>query len=134
MGGDQERLSERIKPIIAMVMVDIGFGVGNVLMKQVLEDGLNSLVLITYRMVIGSLFLAPVSYFSERYIILRVGEKQSSILISSEIDMMLLVYVCAGASGQSSPFACWVASSLVRRSRKKLSTNSCINADTGGEG
>lgn len=54
------------KPFVAMIAVDFGFAVVNILLKKVVEEGMNHLVFITYRLCISSVFLAPIGYFWER--------------------------------------------------------------------
>ncbi|KAE8661995.1 dolichol-phosphate mannosyltransferase-like [Hibiscus syriacus] len=53
-------------PFIVMVAVDFSFAVVNILLKKVLDDGMNHLVLITFRLSISTIFLAPIGYFWER--------------------------------------------------------------------
>ncbi|KAF4353069.1 hypothetical protein CsatB_004895 [Cannabis sativa] len=57
---------EEWKPFMAMVVVDFAFAVLNILLKKVLDQGLDHLVLVTYRLTISAIFLAPISYFWER--------------------------------------------------------------------
>uniref|UniRef100_A0A6N2MRY2 WAT1-related protein n=1 Tax=Salix viminalis TaxID=40686 RepID=A0A6N2MRY2_SALVM len=54
------------KPFIAMITVDFAFAIVNILLKKVLDEGINHLVLITYRLSISALFLGPIGYFWER--------------------------------------------------------------------
>ncbi|KAF8379883.1 hypothetical protein HHK36_027348 [Tetracentron sinense] len=54
------------QPVIVMIAVDFAFAIVNVLLKKVLNEGINHLVLITYRQSISTLFLAPIAYFWER--------------------------------------------------------------------
>ncbi|KAL4385376.1 hypothetical protein GQ457_15G011560 [Hibiscus cannabinus] len=53
-------------PFIVMIAIDFSFAVVNILLKKVLEDGMNHLVLITFRLSISTIFLAPIGYFWER--------------------------------------------------------------------
>ncbi|XP_039022844.1 WAT1-related protein At3g30340-like [Hibiscus syriacus] len=53
-------------PFIVMIAVDFSFAVVNILLKKVLDDGMNHLVLITFRLSISTIFLAPIGYFWER--------------------------------------------------------------------
>ncbi|XP_057976111.1 WAT1-related protein At3g30340-like [Malania oleifera] len=57
---------EARNPVIAMVAIDFGLALVNVLLKKVLDEGMNHLVLITYRLTISSILLAPIGYFWER--------------------------------------------------------------------
>ncbi|CAL0334713.1 unnamed protein product [Lupinus luteus] len=54
------------KPFIVMIAVDFSFAAVNILLKKVLEEGMNHLVFITYRLSIATIFLAPIGYFWER--------------------------------------------------------------------
>ncbi|KAJ9173825.1 hypothetical protein P3X46_016924 [Hevea brasiliensis] len=54
------------KPFIAMLTVDFAFAIVNILLKNVLDDGINHLVLVTYRLSISAAFLGPIGYFWER--------------------------------------------------------------------
>ncbi|GKV20288.1 hypothetical protein SLEP1_g30439 [Rubroshorea leprosula] len=54
------------KPFITMIAIDFAFAVVNILLKEVLDEGMNHLVLVTYRLSISTIFLAPVAYFCER--------------------------------------------------------------------
>lgn len=55
-----------MKPLMAMVGVDLGFAIVTILMETVINDGMNHLVLITYRLGIAAISLAPIAYFYER--------------------------------------------------------------------
>lgn len=65
MAGEMKGFDEW-KPFIAMVAIDFSFAIVNILLKKVLDEGMNHLVLITYRLTISTIFLAPISYFWER--------------------------------------------------------------------
>ncbi|KDP34140.1 hypothetical protein JCGZ_07711 [Jatropha curcas] len=54
------------KPFIAMLTVDFAFSIVNILLEKVLNEGINHLVLITYRLSISAAFLGPIGYFWER--------------------------------------------------------------------
>lgn len=49
-----------------MVAVNLGLAAANVLLKKILDGGLNHLVIVAYRQIIATIFLAPVAYFWER--------------------------------------------------------------------
>ncbi|KAG8661354.1 WAT1-related protein At3g30340 [Manihot esculenta] len=57
---------EEWKPFFAMLTVDFAFAIVNILLKKVLDEGINHLVLITYRLSISAAFLGPIGYFWER--------------------------------------------------------------------
>ena len=49
-----------------MLAVDVAYSVMNTMIKKVIDEGMNRLVLITYRQLVATLFMAPVAYFTER--------------------------------------------------------------------
>ncbi|XP_042007287.1 WAT1-related protein At4g01440-like [Salvia splendens] len=53
-------------PVIAMVAIDTAFAVSNILLKKVVNDGIDHLVFITYRQSVSAIFLFPLAYFLER--------------------------------------------------------------------
>ncbi|KAJ6423086.1 hypothetical protein OIU84_024088 [Salix udensis] len=57
---------EEWKPFMAMITIDFAFSIVNILLKKVLDEGINHLVLITYRLLISAVFLGPIGYFRER--------------------------------------------------------------------
>ncbi|XP_008781052.1 WAT1-related protein At1g09380 [Phoenix dactylifera] len=59
MGGD-------CIPTLAMVLVQVGFAGLNVVSKLALDDGMSPYVMITYRQIVATLFIAPIAFFLER--------------------------------------------------------------------
>lgn len=57
---------ENWNPVIIMLAIVFAFAVVNILLEKVLNEGMNPLVLITYRQLISILFIAPIAYFRER--------------------------------------------------------------------
>ncbi|KAL1556442.1 WAT1-related protein-like protein [Salvia divinorum] len=53
-------------PVIAMVAIDTAFSISNILLKKVVNDGIDHLVFITYRQSVSAIFLFPLAYFLER--------------------------------------------------------------------
>ncbi|KAJ0968556.1 hypothetical protein J5N97_025473 [Dioscorea zingiberensis] len=53
------------KPAILMLIVVVAFAAMNTMIKKVIDEGMNKLVLITFRQLIATLVLAPLAYFSE---------------------------------------------------------------------
>ncbi|KAF3786435.1 WAT1-related protein [Nymphaea thermarum] len=53
-------------PYVAQVMVQIMYGLMNIIVKVALEDGLNHYVFVTYRQLVATLAISPVAYFVER--------------------------------------------------------------------
>ncbi|QCD84488.1 WAT1-related protein At3g30340-like [Vigna unguiculata] len=54
------------KPFLVMIAIDFCLTMVNILLKQVLQKGMNHLVFVTYRLSVSTIFLAPISYFKER--------------------------------------------------------------------
>lgn len=56
-------------PVMLMIAIDFAFAISNILLKKIIIDGMKHLVFITYRQSISTIFLAPVAFFVERYIL-----------------------------------------------------------------
>lgn len=54
------------KPVFAMVAVNFALAIVNLLLKKVLNEGTNQLVIVTYRQSISAIFLGPIAYFWKR--------------------------------------------------------------------
>ncbi|GJN01141.1 hypothetical protein PR202_ga18381 [Eleusine coracana subsp. coracana] len=61
-----EGCSEKWMPTAAMVTTNIVIAIMTALLKQALNLGMNRLVLITFRQMAATVFLAPIAYFKER--------------------------------------------------------------------
>ncbi|KAK6915703.1 EamA domain [Dillenia turbinata] len=59
-------MSNDFLPFLAMVIVQMGYAVMNVLVKLVLDSGMSPLVLVAYRQVFATIPIAPLAYFLER--------------------------------------------------------------------
>ncbi|KAM0850701.1 hypothetical protein ACQ4PT_052917 [Festuca glaucescens] len=57
---------EQWMPTAAMVVTNIVIAVMTALLKQALNQGMNRLVLITFRQMLATVFLGPIAYFKER--------------------------------------------------------------------
>ncbi|KAK3128186.1 hypothetical protein QOZ80_6BG0458060 [Eleusine coracana subsp. coracana] len=57
---------EKWMPMAAMVTTNIVIAIMTALLKQALNLGMNRLVLITFRQMAATVFLAPIAYFKER--------------------------------------------------------------------
>ncbi|KMT20176.1 hypothetical protein BVRB_1g001860 isoform A [Beta vulgaris subsp. vulgaris] len=57
---------QKWKPVVVMLAVYFVMAVLNLLFKKVLNEGKSYLVIITYRLTSGAIFLTPVAYFCER--------------------------------------------------------------------
>ncbi|KAI3439763.1 WAT1-related protein, partial [Psidium guajava] len=62
----EENRSDTWQPFVAMLAIELAFAIANVLLKKLLGEGANPSVLITYRLSISAIFLAPISYILER--------------------------------------------------------------------
>lgn len=49
-----------------MLTVNVAFAAMNTMIKKAIDEGMNRLVLITYRQLVATLFMAPVAYITER--------------------------------------------------------------------
>lgn len=58
---------EQWMPTAAMVATNVVIAVMTALLKQALNQGMNRLVLITFRQMLATVFLGPIAYFKERY-------------------------------------------------------------------
>ncbi|XP_020232313.1 WAT1-related protein At3g30340 [Cajanus cajan] len=54
------------KPLIVMIAVVFSLAALNILLKKVLEEEINPFVFITYRLLMSTIFIAPIGYFIER--------------------------------------------------------------------
>ncbi|CAN6578740.1 unnamed protein product [Malus baccata var. baccata] len=96
------------KPFIAMVAIDFSFAIVNILLKKVLDEGMNHLVLITYRLTIATIFLAPVSYFGERNTRPKLTLRITCFLFLSAIlgTSLTQYFFLLGIQYTSATFAC----------------------------
>ncbi|CAK7356326.1 unnamed protein product [Dovyalis caffra] len=53
------------KPVFGMVVVNFAFAIVNLLLKKMLDQGTNNMVIATYRLSISAIFLAPIAYYWE---------------------------------------------------------------------
>lgn len=66
------------KPVVAMVVVNFALAIVNLLLKKVLNEGTNQLIIVTYRQSISAIFLGPIAYFWNRYSFLNFSSKDCS--------------------------------------------------------
>jgi len=57
-----------LKPTLLMIMVKIAFAVANVLYKLAVNDGMNLRIVVAYRFIFATLFIAPLAFILERLI------------------------------------------------------------------
>ncbi|KAM7280281.1 hypothetical protein ACFE04_007415 [Oxalis oulophora] len=80
------------KPSILMIVIEFSFALVNILLKKVLDEGINHLVLITYRLFISTMFLAPFSYFWESAV---VGTSLTQYCFLLGIQYTSATFACA---------------------------------------
>uniref|UniRef100_A0A0D9WKX7 WAT1-related protein n=1 Tax=Leersia perrieri TaxID=77586 RepID=A0A0D9WKX7_9ORYZ len=57
---------EQWMPTVSMVATNVVIAIMTALIKQALNQGMNRLVLITFRQLVATVFLGPIAYFKER--------------------------------------------------------------------
>lgn len=63
---------QKWKAIAVMIFVEFALAVVNALCKKVLNEGVNQLVITTYRLSIAVIVLTPIACFLERYVFLHI--------------------------------------------------------------
>ncbi|KAL9677999.1 hypothetical protein QQ045_015837 [Rhodiola kirilowii] len=96
------------KPFMSMVSIGFAFAVVNILLKEVLNQGLNHLVFITYRLAIAAIFLAPIGYYLERNSSSKLTFRVLCYLFFSAIvgTTMTMYFFLIGIQYTSATFAC----------------------------
>ncbi|KAI3896701.1 hypothetical protein MKX03_037948 [Papaver bracteatum] len=64
--GEMMKWLNEWHPAFLLVNTNIGLAIVNKLHKKVIDDGIDHIILVTYRLYISVLFLAPMAYFLER--------------------------------------------------------------------
>jgi hypothetical protein len=54
------------KPVVGMLVISFAFAIVNLLLKKMIDQGTNNMVIATYRLSSSAIFLAPIAYFWER--------------------------------------------------------------------
>ncbi|KAA8519360.1 hypothetical protein F0562_013616 [Nyssa sinensis] len=95
-------------PVMVMIAIEFAFAIVNLLLKKVVDEGMNHLVFITYRQCISTIFLAPIGYFVERNgrpkLTLRIT---CHLLLSAIVGTSLTQYFfLLGIQYTSATFAC----------------------------
>lgn len=54
------------KPVAVMVAINVAFAMVNLLLKKVLDKGVNGLILVAYRQSISAIFMVPFACLWER--------------------------------------------------------------------
>ncbi|RHN71545.1 putative EamA domain-containing protein [Medicago truncatula] len=55
-----------LKPTLLMILVKIAFACANVLYKLAVNDGMNLRIVVAYRFIFATLFIAPLAFILER--------------------------------------------------------------------
>ncbi|GAU43321.1 hypothetical protein TSUD_390190 [Trifolium subterraneum] len=55
-----------LKPTLLMIMVQIAFAGVNILYKLAVNDGMNLRIVVAYRFIFATVFIAPLAFFLER--------------------------------------------------------------------
>lgn len=58
---------QQSKQVLAMVATSFSLAIVNILLKKVLNEGMDHLLIIMYRQMVSAIFLTPVAYIWERY-------------------------------------------------------------------
>ncbi|XAR65574.1 hypothetical protein NMG60_11009737 [Bertholletia excelsa] len=74
---------EQWKPFFAMIGVDFALAVVNLLLKKVLDEGINYLTIVLYRQSISAIFLIPVAYFMESLFCRKGRPKLTAVILCS---------------------------------------------------
>ncbi|GLT84875.1 hypothetical protein SLE2022_030850 [Rubroshorea leprosula] len=96
------------KPVVCMMAVNFALAMVNVLLKKILEGGVNHMIVVTYRQAVSCMFLAPLAYFWER----RSRPKLTTnilchLFVSALLGFTLTQYLfLVGLGYTSTTFAC----------------------------
>lgn len=74
-----------LKPVLLMVMVQITFAGVNVFYKLAVNDGMSLRVVVAYRFVFATVFIAPLALIVERFINSLAGQILTTSLFVLEI-------------------------------------------------
>lgn len=55
-----------MKAVVVMLSINLALAGVNILLKEILNEGISQLLIVVYRQTISSLFLLPIAYFWER--------------------------------------------------------------------
>ncbi|KAF5952472.1 hypothetical protein HYC85_010416 [Camellia sinensis] len=83
---------EKWKPFAAMVAVDFALAVVNILLKKVLNEGVNHLLIVTYRQSISAIFLSLIAFFWESLFACKKGRPKLTPLILGHLFFSALVH------------------------------------------
>ncbi|KAI4368005.1 hypothetical protein MLD38_016620 [Melastoma candidum] len=98
-----KNLRDLSAPYLAMIAINFVFAVVNVLLKLVLQEGMDHSVLITYRLFVSAAFLAPIGYFRERGGDSKLTFRVLCYLLSSSFGVSLTQYLFLYGLERTSP-------------------------------
>ena len=61
------RVLQGLKPALLMVLVQVAFAAVNVLYKLAANDGMNLKIIVAYRFIFATAFMAPLAFIVERF-------------------------------------------------------------------
>ncbi|XP_027362433.1 WAT1-related protein At3g30340-like [Abrus precatorius] len=94
------------KPIFVMIIVNLALAFVNILLKKVLNEGMDYLTILTYRQAISAIFLAPIACFYERKRKLE-GRIICLLFLSALVGVTLTQYLyLTGLEYTSATFSC----------------------------
>ena len=61
------RVLQGLKPALLMVLVQVAFAAVNVLYKLAADDGMSLKIIVAYRFIFATAFMAPLAFIVERF-------------------------------------------------------------------
>ncbi|XP_022140124.1 WAT1-related protein At3g30340-like isoform X1 [Momordica charantia] len=97
-----------MKPVVVMLSINLALAGVNILLKEILSEGISQLVIVMYRQTISALFLSPIAYFWERKTRPQLTAYILFLLfISSLVGLTLTLYLfLIGLQYTSATFSC----------------------------
>ncbi|XP_022927180.1 WAT1-related protein At3g30340-like isoform X2 [Cucurbita moschata] len=97
-----------MKPVVVMLSINLALAGVNILLKEILNEGISQLLIVVYRQTISSLFLLPIAYFWERKTRPQLTAYILFLLfISSLLGLTLTLYLfLIGLHYTSATFSC----------------------------
>ncbi|KAL0534845.1 hypothetical protein IC582_029142 [Cucumis melo] len=97
-----------MKAVVVMLSINLALAGVNILLKEILNEGISQLLIVVYRQTISSLFLLPIAYFWERKTRPQLTAYTLFLLfISSLLGLTLTLYLfLIGLHFTSATFSC----------------------------
>jgi len=93
------------KPVAAMVVIQVMSAGVNIFYKLAVSDGMDMRVLVAYRYLFASAFLAPLAYFIERFVVRLLPASLSACVHTHPIQFQSMPsYLVVVSSLQTSDF------------------------------